>query len=98
MWKSPKEKNAIDGVTRQTLCYKLSSDASGVQEICGKDAYYQVTEFDKTEQRFLLAGGGRGEFQRKFYAGQQVGSFLLLRDIANPPKSFTVTVRIPDQD
>lgn len=98
VWKSPKEANAIDGVARQTFCYKLPANVSGVQEVlAGNAAVYTLSEFERTENRFLLAGGGRGDFQRKFYAGEQVGAFLTLKDVANPPKSFSITVRIPEE-
>lgn len=98
VWKSPKEANGIDGVVRQTFCFKLPANVTGVQEVnSGSEALYVITEFERADNRFLLAGGGRGDFQRKFYAGEQVGSFLTLKDVANPPISFSVVVRLPDE-
>lgn len=83
IWRSGVEKDSVDGQERETLCFKLPPNAQGVGCLYSADDALRVhdDELDERRATFLLAGGGRGFFQRRFYGGKQVGAQLILRDV-----------------
>lgn len=82
IWRSGPEMSTVDGKIRETLCFKLPASAHGVGSLWTGDEVLHThdDELDERRATFLLAGGGRATFQRRFYGGRQVGAQLILRD------------------
>lgn len=83
IWRSGVEMELVEMSKRETLCFKLPPNAQGVGNVWTEDETLRVhdDEMDERTATFLLAGGGRGYFQRRFYGGKQVGAQLTLRDV-----------------
>lgn len=95
VWKSQADLDTVFFSERRTYCYKLPADASGVAMVAegGKLLHQVDVLLDKPASTFVLHNGARCTFSRRFYAGQQVGAQLTIRDYPGPiVKAFSVSV------